>query len=265
MTVKGSEECIAKAMQLISTLLMDSANQRKLTDPKGPGEPETAYTMKILIHKFLAGSIIGKAGSIIKEIQEATGSRLSLSVDPLGNSTEKTVSITGTPETFYDGCLRVLNQLANNPLRAGSTTILYVPGQAPAGAGFGAPPAFNPYGAPQQSPYGAPYGAPQQSPYGAQYGAPAAPAAQGPGKTEKIVIPTVCAGTVIGKGGSIIRDIKTQSGTTITIADPEPTAPADRVVSVTGTHQGIQTAIYLIRQRVESYQPPNMGAAQPTM
>lgn len=265
LTVKGSEQSIAQAMKLIATLCLDAGNQRKLTDPKGP-EPETQYGVKVLIHKFLAGSIIGKGGCIIREIQEATQCRISLSVDALAGSTEKTVTITGTPETLHAGFVRVLSQLSNNPLRTGSTTILYVPGAANAAAAFGAP--FNPYGAPpqQQSPYGAQYGAPpqQQSPYGAPYGA--APPQQGPPgaqKTEKIVIPTVCAGTVIGKGGSIIRDIKNQSSTNITIADPEPTAPADRVVSVTGSHQGIQIAIHLIRQRVESYQPPNGMAAAP--
>jgi len=257
MTIKGSEEAIAAALKMIVTLLLEAANQRKLTDPKGPGEPETSYAMKVLIHKFLAGSIIGKGGVIIKEIQESSQARLSLSVEPMPGSTEKTVQITGTPDTLYAAALRVLAQLVNNPLRAGSTTILYVPGAAmgPAGApAYGAPaPAFNPYGAPPQ-PYGAPaYGAPQSSPYGAPYGAPAAPGAAT--KTEKIVIPTVCAGFVIGKGGTIIRDIKTQSGTQISIADAEPTAPGDRVVAVTGTHQGIQSAIQLIRGRVESYQP----------
>jgi heterogeneous nuclear rnp K-like protein 2 len=258
LTVKGSEESIAAATKLIAVLLLDAGNQRKQTDPKAP-EPETEYGMKFLIHKFLAGAIIGKGGCIIREIQESAGVRISLSVDPLGNSTEKTVTVTGTPDTLHAGVVRVLSQLANNPLRTGSTTILYVPGAGVPPAAFGAP--FNPYGAPP-SPYGAPpspYGAPPQSPYGAPYGA-APPAAQGPTKTEKIVIPTVCAGTVIGKSGTIIRDIKNQSGTNITIADPEPTAPADRVVSVTGTHQGIQIAIHLIRQRVESYQPPNVAA-----
>jgi len=251
MTVKGSEECIAKAMQLIFTLLLESANHRKSNDPKENGEPDSTYTMKILIHKFLAGSIIGKGGSIMKEIQEATQCRLSVSAEPLANSTEKTVSITGTPECFYGGCVRVLTQLAANPLRANSATISYVPGQV-SDTASAAPPAFNPYLAVQQSPYSAPYGV--------AYGAPPTPVSTGPTKTEKIVIPTVCAGTVIGKGGSIIRDIKSQSSTTIAIADAEPTAPDDRVLSVTGTHQGIQTAIYLIRQRVESYQPPTVGA-----
>lgn len=298
MTVKGSEAAIAKALQLIVVLLLEASNQRKLTDPKGPGEPETQFTMKILIHKFLAGSIIGKGGCIIREIQESTSARISLSTEPMPGSTEKCVSLTGTPETFNNASIRILNQLATNQLRPGSTTILYVPGAALMGAGMGAPNPFappgypSPYGAPPGgpgSPYGqapSPYGAPPPgaqhmqhgapapgAPYGAQsaYGSPpaqspyspyGAPPPQGgagaPQKTEKIVIPTVCAGTVIGKGGTIIRDIKAQSGSQVSIADPEPTAPGDRVVSVTGTPAGIQTAIFMIRQRVESYQPPNV-------
>ena len=122
---------------------------------------------------------------------------------------------------------------------------------------YGQQPGYSPYGPPptqqpQQgySPYGqiaTPYGA---DPHGV--------------KTEKIVIPSVCAGTVIGKGGSIIAEIKSQSGCQVSIATAEPTAPQDRVVSITGSSQGINAAIQLIRQRVESYQPPShMGQQQP--
>jgi hypothetical protein len=84
-----------------------------------------------------------------------------------------------------------------------------MPPQSP----YGAPPGGSPYG---QAP--SPYGAPAQG----QYGAPAPLGAGGASKTEKIVIPTVCAGTVIGKGGTIIGDIKTKSQTQITIADASP-------------------------------------------
>jgi hypothetical protein len=34
----------------------------------------TTYTLKILVHKFVVGSIIGKAGAIIREIQVCTKS-----------------------------------------------------------------------------------------------------------------------------------------------------------------------------------------------
>lgn len=267
MTVKGTEPSIVSALIIIVRLLLEATNQRKQTDPAGAGDPETSYTLKLLIHKFLAGCLIGKAGSISKEIQEATKVQMHLSQDPLASSTEKSVTLTGTPEVLEAGLTRVINQLSqpSNQLRQGSTTILYVPGMSVAFASA-PPPQFgyaNPY-APQGQPPFSPYGAPPQQ-YAqapAMYGgaAPAGAGAGGQTKTEKIVIPTVCAGTVIGKGGTIIRDIKTQSGTNITIADPEPTAQGDRVVSVTGTAQGIAAAIYLIRQRVESYQPPAGGA-----
>merc|ERR1719397_66238 len=76
-----------------------------------------------------------------------------------------------------------------------------------------------------------------------------------PTSTQKIAIPTVCAGCVIGKGGSVIRDLRAQAQCNISIADPEQNSPNERVVTLTGTSQGIQTAIYLIRQLVEQYQP----------
>lgn len=264
MVLKGTAEANAIALQLIAQLLLDAAATRAQQQQEQGVEisaPDN-LAIKILLHKFLAGAIIGKGGAIIKQIMADTGARLQLSNEPLVGSTEKTVTITGVPDTLHAACLRVITQVRDNPLRSGSSSIPYIPGGALAFPS-------NPYGVP--TPYGAApvqqglygqqpmYGAPQgQGGFGgAPQGAPPAPGAQ---KTEKIVIPTVCAGSVIGKGGSIIRDIKSQSGTSITIADPEPTAQNDRVVSVTGTPQGIQTAIYLIRQRVEAYQPPG-GAA----
>lgn len=247
MQIKGSVEFNAHALRLIATLLIDNDNERK-ADPENVLDQ---WTFKLLVHKSLAGAIIGKGGEIIRTMQSESGARISLSTEPVAASTEKTVTVSGSVENLHDVCTRILTQIRDNPVRPGTTSILYVPGQQM--STFGAPP--SPYGMPPQSPYGMP----PQSPYGMPQmgGMGAAGLGGGMSKTEKIVIPTVCAGTVIGKGGSIIREIKAQSGTNISVAAPEPTAPNDRVVSITGAGQGIQTAIFLIRQRVESYQPPN--------
>eukprot|EP00808_Paulinella_micropora_P031599 g53825.t1 len=77
-----------------------------------------------------------------------------------------------------------------------------------------------------------------------------------PQSMQKIAIPTVCTGCVIGKRGSVIEELRAQSRTVISIANPEPTNQHERVVTITGSSQGIQSAIYLIRQLVEQYQPP---------
>jgi polyribonucleotide nucleotidyltransferase len=254
LTLKGTPENNAKAGQLITTLLINANNERKQSNGDTENKVEE-YSFRLLIHKFLAGCIIGKAGAIIKEIQTQTGAKISITNDTLGGSTEKQVSVTGTPETVFAALSKITSQLNENPLREGSSSIPYVPGAVVA-APYGAPggyPAAPAYGG--KPGYAAPYAPPQAySPYGAI----ATPFGADPHgvKTEKIVIPSVCAGTVIGKSGSIIAEIKSQSACQISIAAAEPTAPQDRVVSITGTQQGINTAIQLIRQRVESYQPP---------
>jgi len=66
-----------------------------------------------------------------------------------------------------------------------------------------------------------------------------------------MVIPKACSGAVIGRGGSIISQIKLQSGTQISIADAAP-GSEDRVVSITGAPQAIQSAMFMIRQRVDA-------------
>jgi len=190
------------------------------------------------------GAIIGKAGVAIKETQSQTGARIQISHEPLPSSTEKTVTITGTPDAIHKAVSRVLTQLAQNPLKSSTKVYPFVPGQH----------LFPQFGL--SPPHAGGYGAPQLPLY------PSLPppniysiGAHAPTSTQKIAIPTVCAGCVIGKGGSVIRDLRAQSGTNISIADPESNNPSERVVTLTGSAQGIQTAVYLIRQLVEQYQP----------
>lgn len=255
MTVKGTVEFNVHALRLIAELLIANEAERKAANGEvAEGEVGNTWQYRLLFNKALAGAIIGRGGEIIRKMQTESGARLSLSTDPIGMSTEKTCTITGTVDQLSDVLMRLLTQIHENPIRAGTQSVLYVPG-----APVFAPP--GPYGAPP-SPYGMPpgpsYGGMPPSPYGmpSHMGMPAGAGPPGAQKTEKIVIPTVCAGTVIGKGGTIIRDIKLQSGTNISVANPDPNTPGDRIVSITGSQQGIATAIYMIRQRVESYQPP---------
>jgi len=257
MQIKGLVEYNAHALRLISELMINNSNEKNAENPEA--EQVSTWTFKLLVHKNLAGAIIGKGGEIIKAMIAETGARVSLSTEPLGGSSEKTVTVSGSVDQLNDVVTRILTQVRDNPVRSGTSSVLYVPGQQQM---FAAPPAqyAQGYGMPPQG-----YGMPQQG-YGMApmgMGAPQMGGAMngGPQKTEKIVIPSVCAGTVIGKAGSIIREINQQSGTKISVAAAEPTAPNDRVVSITGSSTGIQTAIFLIRQRVESYQPP--AGAQP--
>lgn len=128
--------------------------------------------------------------------------------------------------------------MAESPLRAGTKAVNFIPG-----------PAFYDFADGQQQ-------GSQGQPMASGSGAP------GPISIQKIAIPTICAGCVIGRGGTIIRSLRDQSGTNISIADPDPSTPDERVVTVTGVPEGIATAVCLIRQCVESYVPPTTQEAE---
>lgn len=262
MQVTGTVEFNANALRMIAELLVRNDNERKSAEGENVVDQ---WTFKFLIHKSLAGAIIGRGGEIIKTMQTESGARISLSTESLGASTEKTVTLSGTPATLHDAVTRILTRIHENPIRPGTPSVLYVPGQSSFGGApgpYGAPPSPympSPYGMPPQGPYGAPmggHGAPMGGPMGGGMGGPP-PMGGVPGqKSQKIVIPSCTAGTVIGKAGSIIREIKQQSATSISVAAPETKDGTERVVTITGSEQGIQTAIYLIRQRVESFVQP---------
>jgi len=237
MIIRGTVAQVSKAANYLAQLIIDGNKPRDKKDTSEK-EPQTSFT--ILVHRAAVGAVIGKGGATIRETQQETGTRIQVSNEPLPRSTEKTVTITGTPSAIEVATLRVLTQLKDNPIRKQTRSDLYVPGEAPY-----SPPSSYPSPPPPYAPSPLSYAA---SPLPPSYGSQ-------PLSTQKIAIPTVCAGCVIGKGGAVIKDLRAQSGTSISIADPDSASPTERVVTLTGTPQGIQTAVYLIRQLVEGYQP----------
>jgi hypothetical protein len=210
----------------------------------------TTIVMKLLFNSGQAGAIIGKGGSIIRDVQAETGVRMTVSNEALPGSTEKTVTITGTPPQVHGAALRCVTQLKENPVKAGVNTIPYIPGSDALG-GLAPPLPFPGAGFPPQDPLGL---------YG--FGPPPPPAGAGLAM-QKIAIPTVCAGSIIGHGGSIIADLKAQSGCNISLSDPGPESPNERVVTLVGSPPGIQTGVNMIRQIVENFRPGAPPGAVP--
>lgn len=236
MLLKGQPEHIAKAAHMICELLIESAANKEKREMGSAATPPDMAALKLLVHKAAVGAIIGKAGQAIKDTQNNTGARIQVSNDPLPSSTEKSVTISGSPQSVHDAVFTITQQLKDNPLRAGTKSFTYVPGQA-----------YTSYRERDER-IERPYRERRETSSASSH-------SDGPTCTQKIAIPTVCAGCVIGKGGSVIRDLRAQSGTNISIADPDSRTPNERVVTLTGNAQGIQTAVHLIRQLVEQYQP----------
>ncbi|KMU83499.1 KH domain RNA binding protein [Coccidioides immitis H538.4] len=97
----------------------------------------------------------------------------------------------------------------------------------------------------------APYGAPQP-PH--SHGTPAqpmgAPVAGGP-LTQQIFIPNDMVGAIIGKGGAKINEIRHLSGSVIKINEPQDNSN-ERLVTITGTQECNQMALYMLYSRLES-------------
>lgn len=149
------------------------------------------YPLRLLIPHILIGSIIGKGGVRIKEIQEASGARLNASDSTLPLSTERSLVVLGVADavhiaTYYVGSTLVeqLTERFGGPAASayatrsggpagvvpgGMQVVPYVP-QA-AGGQWGHPDNYRkPHGQPQQprtpsQGYGMPYGMHGQPPH----------------------------------------------------------------------------------------------------
>ncbi|XP_020904927.1 heterogeneous nuclear ribonucleoprotein K [Exaiptasia diaphana] len=73
-----------------------------------------------------------------------------------------------------------------------------------------------------------------------------------PTSSTQVTIPNDLAGSIIGKGGERIRNIRGRCGAVIKIDDPLPGAD-DRIITITGTQDQINFAQFLLQQSVRQY------------
>ncbi|KAF3053478.1 hypothetical protein E8E11_009805 [Didymella keratinophila] len=314
LTVSGQVDAVSKAFGLIVRTL----NQEDLENPST--STSKAYPMRLLIPHILIGSIIGKAGVRIREIQEASNAKLNASDTLLPNSGERSLVVLGVADAVHIAVYYVAQTLveqlterfggpaasqyatrsgmAANVVPGGMSVQPYVP--QPAGGQYSQPhpnnfrrpePQRTPqhgYGAPhmhgqppQQTPYGHPnmpygagspgrahYGGPAQpTPYGGHHGAapvahggaPNQPPVQMPGQplTQQIFIPNDMVGAIIGKGGAKINEIRQLSGSVIKINEPTDNSN-ERLVTITGTQECNQMALYMLYSRLGQSTPSLM-------
>lgn len=311
LTVSGQVDAVSKAFGLIVRTL----NQEDIESPSTSSSK--AYPMRLLIPHILIGSIIGKGGVRIREIQDASNAKLNASDTILPNSSERSLVILGVADAIHIAVYYVASTLveqlterfggpaasqyatrsgaAANVVPGGMNVQPYIP-QA-AGGQYGPPSHYRgrqdhgaqrtpapqygmpymqgqpghhapvqpnmPYGAgsPARGHYGG-VGPQQAAPYGGHHaavapvahgGAPTQPVAQVPGQplTQQIYIPNDMVGAIIGKGGAKINEIRQLSGSVIKINEPTDNSN-ERLVTITGTQECNQMALYMLYSRLES-------------
>ncbi|TDZ25855.1 RNA-binding protein rnc1 [Colletotrichum orbiculare MAFF 240422] len=123
LTVSGVVDAAAKAFGLIIRTL----NNEPLAEPSS--SQSKTYPLRLLIPHILIGSIIGKGGARIREIQEASGARLNASDSCLPLSTERSLVVMGVADavhiaTYYVGStlLEQLNDRFGGPAASAYAT-----------------------------------------------------------------------------------------------------------------------------------------------
>lgn len=238
LNVGGPLDAVSKAFGLIVRRI----NDEPFDVPSVPGS--RAVTIKFMIPNSRMGSVIGKGGSKIKEIQEASGARLTASEGMLPGSTERVLSVAGVADaihiaTYYIGNILIeANERNPTPTMATAT--------------------YRPYSHSRSQSY-----APRGPPVYPHYGQPPPVQLQ----EQKIYIPNDLVGCIIGKGGSKINEIRGTSQCTIKIM--EPGAPQnvgggpenERLVVITGAQHNIQLAVSMLHHRLEQEKQKKLQAA----
>jgi heterogeneous nuclear rnp K-like protein len=207
------------------------------------------------------GTIIGRQGLKIKQIQDVSGVRMVAQKEMLPQSTERIVEIQGTPDGIEKAVWEIGKCLIDDVER-GYGTVLYNPavrvqtGAGPLSNGMGSSGgrSYNRTG------HGADFSDVPPTYNNRRSGSDAANRPPPSGTTEdgediqtqNISIPSDMVGCIIGRGGSKISDIRKSSGARISIAKAPHDETGERMFTITGTAAANEKALYLLYENLEA-------------
>ncbi|CAH1102068.1 unnamed protein product [Psylliodes chrysocephalus] len=275
-TVIGTTSAIFKAF----TLICKKFEEFQEINSGSSSVPRPPITLRLVVPASQCGSLIGKAGSKIKEIREVTGASIQVASEMLPNSTERAVTISGTGEAITQCIYHICNVMLESPPKG--ATIPYRPkpqvggpvilagGQAYTIQGNYAVPAHTDIASLGKNPLAglAALGLGGLGPTAAGGLNPAALAALAGSQlrttntrnqqntnhqTHNMTVPNELIGCVIGKGGTKIAEIRQISGAMIRISncDDRETGSSDRTITISGNPDAVALAQYLINMSVE--------------
>ncbi|XP_051565109.1 poly(rC)-binding protein 3 isoform X8 [Myxocyprinus asiaticus] len=251
-TITGPTDAIFKAFAMIAYKFEEDIINSMSNSPATSKPP---VTLRLVVPASQCGSLIGKGGSKIKEMRESTGAQVQVAGDMLPNSTERAVTISGTPEAIIQCVKQICVVMLESPPKG--ATIPYRPKPASTPVIFSGGQAYT-----IQGQYAIPHPdltklhqlAMQQTPF-TPLGqtTPAFPGldASPPASTHELTIPNDLIGCIIGRQGTKINEIRQMSGAQIKIANAME-GSSERQITITGTPANISLAQYLINARLTS-------------
>ncbi|KAK1789083.1 hypothetical protein P4O66_015033 [Electrophorus voltai] len=272
-TITGPTDAIFKAFAMIAYKFEEDIINSMSNSPATSKPP---VTLRLVVPASQCGSLIGKGGSKIKEMRESTGAQVQVAGDMLPNSTERAVTISGTPDAIIQCVKQICVVMLESPPKGAtipyrpkpaSTPVIFSGGQvradplAASTANLSLLLQHQPLPAYTiQGQYAIPHPdqltklhqlAMQQTPF-TPLGqtTPAFPGldASPPASTHELTIPNDLIGCIIGRQGTKINEIRQMSGAQIKIANAME-GSSERQITITGTPANISLAQYLINAR----------------
>ncbi|KAH7136056.1 poly-binding protein 4 [Dendryphion nanum] len=263
LSVTGSLSGISKAYGLVAKGLLEGAPQMGMG---GLIRSDGTHPIRLLISHNQMGTIIGRQGLKIKQIQDASGVRMVAQKEMLPQSTERIVEVQGSPQGIEKAIWEIGKCLIDDSER-GYGTVLYnpavrvQPGAGPLptngspGGGASSGRSYNRTG------HGADFSdAPPPTYNNRRSGSDAASRPPPPTHTEdgeemqtqNISIPSDMVGCIIGRGGSKISEIRKSSGARISIAKAPHDDSGERMFTITGSSAANEKALYLLYENLEA-------------
>ena len=226
--------------------------------------------VRLLISHNQMGTIIGRQGLKIKQIQDLSGVRMVAQKEMLPQSTERIVEIQGTPDGIEKAVWEIGKCLIDDVER-GYGTVLYNPavrvqtGTSPVSNGGmqqqqqQQPPQSGGNRSYNRTGHGADFSDAPPS-YNRRSGSDAGLRPPPSGTTEdgeeiqtqNISIPSDMVGCIIGRGGTKITEIRKSSGARISIAKAPHDETGERMFTITGTAASNEKALYLLYENLEA-------------
>uniref|UniRef100_A0A8C7ZWQ6 Poly(rC) binding protein 2 n=1 Tax=Oryzias sinensis TaxID=183150 RepID=A0A8C7ZWQ6_9TELE len=126
-TLAGPTTSIFKAFSMIIEKLEEDISN-SMTNSTATSKPPV--TMRLVVPASQCGSLIGKGGCKIKEIRESAGAQVQVAGDMLPNSTERAITVAGTPQSIIECVKQICIVMLESPPKG--VTIPYRP--KPSGA-----------------------------------------------------------------------------------------------------------------------------------
>ncbi|XP_004546292.1 poly(rC)-binding protein 2 isoform X1 [Maylandia zebra] len=255
-TLAGPTTSIFKAFSMIIEKLEEDIST-SMTNSTATSKPPV--TMRLVVPASQCGSLIGKGGCKIKEIRESAGAQVQVAGDMLPNSTERAITVAGTPQSIIECVKQICIVMLESPPKGvtipyrpkpSGSPVIFAGGQAYAVQGQHAIPQPDVSEGPSLTKLH--QLAMQQSPFPIAHsnqGFQAGMDASAQTGSHELTIPNDLIGCIIGRQGAKINEIRQMSGAQIKIANPVE-GSTDRQVTITGSHASISLAEYLINARV---------------